>query len=73
MCQSCASTASKSGVTDVTAAFLIGGYLLLIEAMALRSQGASPMAAKFYSIVLAALVLAPFAYATLNQAAQIVA
>ena len=30
------------------------------------------MAAKFYSIVLSALLLVPFAYATLNQAAQIV-
>lgn len=30
------------------------------------------MAAKFYSIVLSALLLAPFAYATFNQAAQIV-
>ena len=28
---------------------------------------------KFYSILFAALLLAPFAYATLNQAAQIVA
>jgi hypothetical protein len=31
------------------------------------------MTAKFYSLVLAALLLAPVAYATLNQAAQIVA
>lgn len=31
------------------------------------------MTAKFYSLVLAALLLAPLAYATLNQAAQIVA
>lgn len=30
------------------------------------------MAAKFFSIVLSVLLLAPFAYATLNQAAQIV-
>lgn len=28
---------------------------------------------KFYSLILAALLLAPIAYATLNQAAQIVA
>jgi hypothetical protein len=28
---------------------------------------------KFYSLILAALVLAPAAFATLNQAAQIVA
>jgi hypothetical protein len=28
---------------------------------------------KFYSLILAALILAPIAYATLNQAAQIVA
>jgi hypothetical protein len=28
---------------------------------------------KFYSLILAALVLAPVAFATLNQAAQIVA
>ncbi len=28
---------------------------------------------KFYSVLFAALLLAPFAYATLNQAAQIVA
>lgn len=28
---------------------------------------------KFYSLILAALLLAPVAYATLNQAAQIVA
>jgi hypothetical protein len=31
------------------------------------------MTAKFYSLILAALMLAPVAYATLNQAAQIVA
>jgi len=31
------------------------------------------MTAKFYSLIVAALVLAPVAYATLNQAAQIVA
>jgi hypothetical protein len=31
------------------------------------------MTAKFYSLILAALLLAPVAYATLNQAAQIVA
>jgi hypothetical protein len=31
------------------------------------------MTAKFYSLILAALLLAPIAYATLNQAAQIVA
>jgi hypothetical protein len=29
--------------------------------------------AKFYSLVLSALLLAPFAFVTLNQAAQIVA
>ena len=29
--------------------------------------------AKLYSLILSALLLAPFAYATLNQAAQIVA
>jgi hypothetical protein len=29
--------------------------------------------AKFYSLILSAMLLAPFAYATLNQAAQIVA
>jgi hypothetical protein len=29
--------------------------------------------AKFYSLFLSAMLLAPFAYATLNQAAQIVA
>lgn len=28
---------------------------------------------KLYSLILSALLLAPFAYATLNQAAQIVA
>jgi hypothetical protein len=28
---------------------------------------------KFYSVLLSALLLAPFAYATLNQAAQMVA
>jgi hypothetical protein len=31
------------------------------------------MTAKFYSLILAALLLAPIAYATLNQAAQVVA
>lgn len=31
------------------------------------------MTAKFYSLIIAALVLAPAAYATLNQAAQIYA
>jgi|LNFM01.1.fsa_nt_gb hypothetical protein len=31
------------------------------------------MAAKFYSIVLSAVLLAPLAFATLSQAAQIVA
>jgi hypothetical protein len=31
------------------------------------------MAAKFYSLIIAAFVFAPFAYAALNQAAQIVA
>jgi hypothetical protein len=29
--------------------------------------------AKFYSLILSAMLLAPFAYATLTQAAQIVA
>lgn len=29
--------------------------------------------AKFYSFLFAAMLMAPFAYATLNQAAQIVA
>jgi hypothetical protein len=31
------------------------------------------MATKFYSLILAALLLAPVAFATMNQAAQIVA
>jgi hypothetical protein len=31
------------------------------------------MTAKFYSLIIAALVMAPVAFATLNQAAQIVA
>jgi hypothetical protein len=31
------------------------------------------MIAKFYAIAIAALLFAPFAYATLNQAAQIYA
>jgi len=31
------------------------------------------MTAKFYSLIIAALVMAPVAYATLNQAAQMVA
>lgn len=31
------------------------------------------LSAKFYSLLLSALLLAPFAYATLNQAAQILA
>ena len=35
--------------------------------------GDRPMTAKFYSLIIAALTFAPFAYATLNQAAQIVA
>ena len=31
------------------------------------------MTAKFYSLIIAALVLVPFVYATLNQAAQMLA
>ena len=31
------------------------------------------MTAKFYSLIIATLTFAPFAYATLSQAAQIVA
>jgi hypothetical protein len=58
-------------VTAVTAVGLRADYLLLIEATLLR-EGASPMT-KFYSLVIAALVCAPAAYAVFAQAAQIVA
>jgi hypothetical protein len=59
-------------VTQVTATKLSPAYLLLIEAPLLRPRGARAMT-KFYSLILAALLLAPVAFATLNQAAQIVA
>jgi hypothetical protein len=58
-------------VTTVTATRSTPRYLPLIEAMALRTSGARPMT-KFYSLFLAALLFAPAAYATLNQAALII-
>ena len=58
-------------MTPVTSPSLTSAYLLLIEARRfdLRSK---PMT-KFYSLVIAALVFAPAAYAAVAQAAQIVA
>jgi hypothetical protein len=42
------------------------------EAIAPHPRGATTMT-KFYSLMLAAMLLAPVAFATLNQAAQMVA
>lgn len=66
----------RSGVvTSVTATRQARRYLLLIEALLLRTEEQKPMTrtAKLYSVLLSALLLAAPAYATLAQAAQIVA
>jgi len=59
------------GVTSVTSPGPGRDYLFLIEArrFGLRSKQMT----KLYSILFAAMLLAPMAFATLNQAAQIVA
>jgi hypothetical protein len=62
-------------VPKVTAVLAVPHYLLLIEAMMLRTQGARPMTrtAKLFSLALAALMFAPMAFAALTQAAQMTA
>ncbi len=59
-------------VTVVTATRLTLRYLQLIGATPLRDEGATHMT-KFYALIAACAVFAPMAFATLNQAAQIVA
>ncbi len=61
-------------VTNVTATRQARRYLLFIAArqIAPHPRGATTMT-KFYSLMLAAMLLAPVAFATLNQAAQMVA
>jgi hypothetical protein len=68
-------TTGVSGVPKVTAALAVPDYLLLIEAMMLRTEGARPMTrtAKLFSLALAALMFAPMAFAALTQAAQMTA
>lgn len=60
-------------VTPVTAPSLTLTYLLLIgTGQRPHPRGARAMT-KFYSLMLAAMLLAPMAFATMNQAAQMVA
>jgi hypothetical protein len=60
-------------VPTVTGAKPSGAYLPFIEARVFRAKKAKAMTAKFACLVVAALMFAPVAYATLNQAAQIYA
>lgn len=60
-------------VTTVTATRLTLSYLLLIgTGQRPHPRGARAMT-KFYSLMLALMLMAPVAFATMNQAAQMVA
>jgi hypothetical protein len=63
----------KHRVTTVTATRLTLSYLLFIgTGQRPHPRGARAMT-KFYSLMLAAMLMAPMAWATMNQAAQMVA